>query len=76
MNLVISAEDLKGKAIDRKKKILINSLKKKDCTVASVLSTLVRLSKNLIDETKHSESQGTSTMKLDRNNLLEHLGSY
>ena len=51
--------------------MLIDSLKNKDCTVASILSTLMRSSKDLIDELKHSELQGTSTLKLTRDDLLE-----
>ena len=51
--------------------LLIDSLRNKDCTVASLLSTLTRSSKDLIDESKYSELQSTSTLKLTRENLLE-----
>ena len=40
-----------------KKKILIDSLKDKNCTVASVLKTLMKSSKEVIDEVKFSELQ-------------------
>ena len=42
-----------------------------ECTVASVLSTLMNSSKYLIDESKYPGLQNTSTLKLDRNHLLE-----
>ena len=51
--------------------MLINSLKNKYYTVASILSTLMRSSKDLIDESKYSELQGTSALKLTRENSLE-----
>ena len=51
--------------------MLINSLKNKECTVSSALSTFMNLSKDLIDESKHAELKNTNTVKLDRNNLLK-----
>ena len=54
-----------------KKKILIDSLKDKHCTVASVLSTLMKSSKEVIDEVKFSELQSSSTVKLSREDILE-----
>ena len=39
--------------------------------MALVLSTFLRLSKCLIDETKCMELQSTSLLNLDRNSLLE-----
>ena len=53
------------------KQLLIDSLRNNECTVASLLSTLVRSSKDLIDESKFSELQSTSTLKLTRENLLK-----
>ena len=38
--------------------------------MASVLSMLMKSSKYLTDETKHSELQSTSTLKLDRSDSL------
>ena len=51
--------------------MLINSLKNKECTVSSALSTFMNLSKDLIDESKHAELKNTNTVKLDRNNVLK-----
>ena len=51
--------------------MLAGSLKNKNCTVASTLSALMKSSKYLTDESKCSELQGTSTLKLTRDNLLE-----
>ena len=62
---------MREKALDEKKLILIDSLKNKEFTVVSVLSTLMNSSKCLIDGSKYSEFQYASTLKLDRNNLLK-----
>ena len=53
------------------KQLLIDSLRNKDCTVASLLSTLMRSSKYLIDESKNSELQSTSALELTRENSLK-----
>ena len=55
----------------KKKQILIDSLKDKNVTVASVLSTLMKSSKEVIDEVKFSELQSSSTVRLNRDDLLE-----
>ena len=55
----------------KKKQILIDSLRDKNCTVASVLSTLMKSSKEVVDEAKFSELQSSSTVKLSREDLLE-----
>ena len=70
-NVAISTEVLREKVIEEKKKFLINILRNKDCTEASVSSTLIKLSKGFIDETKYSKLQNTITLKLDRYSLLE-----
>ena len=46
----------------KKKQILIDSLRDKNCTVASVLSTLMKSSKEVIDEAKFSELQSSSAV--------------
>ena len=55
----------------KKKQILIDSLRDKNCTVASVLSTLMKSSKDVIDEAKFSELQSSSTVRLSREDLLD-----
>ena len=50
---------------------MIESLRNKDCTVASLLSTLIRSSKDLTDESTCSESHSASAVKLNKENLLE-----
>ena len=50
---------------------MIDSLKKPERVVASVLITLIRSSRDLTYESKNVELKGTSALKLDRDNLLE-----
>ena len=50
---------------------MIDSVKKPECAVASVLTTLMRTYKDFIDESKHAELKGTSALKLCREHLLE-----
>ena len=70
-NSVNGPGDSTAKANVAQKEVLVGSLKNKDCTVASTLSALMKSSKYLTDESKCSELQGTSTLKLTRDNLLE-----
>ena len=53
-SIVVGAEVLRENDLEKKKIILINILKNKDDTVASILSTLMNSSKDLIDESKYS----------------------
>ena len=49
-----------------KKKILIDSLKDKNCAVALVLSTLMKSSEEVIDEARVSKLKSSSTVKLKK----------
>ena len=51
-SIVVGVAVLRGKTIEEKKLILTNRLKNKECTVASVLSTLMNSSQYLIDDSK------------------------